>query len=88
MFPRAVAAAVGTGGEESHNQVSAGPCSVPQAYTVGRGERFLLVLLIKLQLAFFPITLCTHEFATVGLLLPKRLLHKCIYFNEKPNGME
>lgn len=57
MFSRAVAAAVGTGGEESHNQVSAGPCSVSQAKAVGRGERFLLVLLMKVQLAFFPITL-------------------------------
>lgn len=57
MFPRAVAAAVGTGGKESHNQVSAGPCSMPQAQAVGREERFLLVLLIKLQMALFPITL-------------------------------
>lgn len=57
MFPRAAAAAVGTGGKESHNQVSAGPCSMPQAQALGRGDTFLLVLLIKLQLALFPITL-------------------------------
>lgn len=31
---------------------------------------------------------CTHEFATVGLLLLRRLLQKCIYFNEKPNAMK
>lgn len=50
-------AAVGTGGKESHNQVTAGACPMPQAQAVGRGERLLLVLLIKLQLALFPITL-------------------------------
>lgn len=32
---------------------------------------------------------CTHEFATVGLATPlKRVLQKCIYFNEKPNAMK
>lgn len=49
------------GGEPQPGQcwalLSAGPCSVPQAKAVGRGERFLLVLLMKVQLAFFPITL-------------------------------